>query len=82
MFLLKTISKHYIDIKHVLHIKVGTIHHFTDGDIRKLCSESTICFMFISCSFVVLSGNILIIYNNNYQSCFLSENIRNILISV
>ena len=46
MFLLKTINKHGIDMKHVLHIKVGTICSFTNGAIRKLYPEST---KYVSC---------------------------------
>ena len=46
MFLLKTINKHGIDMKHVLHIKVGTIGSFTNDGIGKLYSEST---EYVSC---------------------------------
>ena len=70
-------------MKHSLHIKIGTVGSFTNSGIKKLCSEIT---KYVPCLshglFGVLGRNILIIYNNNYQSCFLSENIRNILISV
>ena len=46
MFLFKTINKHGKDVKHVFHIKVGTICGFTNGGIGKLYPEST---KYVSC---------------------------------
>ena len=46
MFLLKTINKHYMDMKYVLHVKVNTIDSFANGGIRKLYFEGT---KYVSC---------------------------------
>ena len=53
MFLLKTINKHGIDMKHVLHIKVGTICSLTnvvlENCIPKAQNMFHVYLMFICC---------------------------------